>query len=136
MIGVVNEIENLGEDHYNSYEKIGEGTFGIIHKGIDKLTGDLVALKRMKIKKMEEGLPKDLIREIQTLNLMDSIYVMRVENYFVKNGMIILVYKYMPTDLRAINSNLRYPLVESQIKSYMLMLFRGLKVVHKNRACP
>lgn len=34
---------------YTKLEKIGEGTYGVVYKAIDKETGDLVALKKIRL---------------------------------------------------------------------------------------
>jgi cell cycle related kinase len=52
----------------NAYEllgKIGEGTFGEVFKARHIQSGRIVALKSIRIRKLEEGIPFNLLREIQ-----------------------------------------------------------------------
>jgi serine/threonine protein kinase len=35
------------QEKYHSLQKIGEGTYGIVYKAIDRTTGETVALKTM-----------------------------------------------------------------------------------------
>jgi cyclin-dependent kinase 2 len=36
-------------DNYQKIEKIGEGTYGVVYKARDKITGNLVALKKIRL---------------------------------------------------------------------------------------
>lgn len=52
---------------YKISSKIGEGTYGTVFKGEDILTGDPVALKKMRMYNEKEGFPIAVIREIKIL---------------------------------------------------------------------
>ncbi len=54
----------------NAYErlnKIEEGSYGIVYRGREKQTGDIVAVKELKMGKQLDGFPITAMREIQTL---------------------------------------------------------------------
>jgi serine/threonine protein kinase len=57
-----NKMEN-----YEKLEKIGEGTYGIVYKGRDKNSGQIVALKKIRLETEDEGVPSTAIREISLL---------------------------------------------------------------------
>jgi hypothetical protein len=38
-----------------------------VFKAVDQSTGEFVALKRVKIRKTEEGVPKEFVREMEAL---------------------------------------------------------------------
>jgi cyclin-dependent kinase 1 len=48
-------------------EKLGEGTYGVVYKGKHKVTGELVALKKIRLEKEDDGVPSTAIREISLL---------------------------------------------------------------------
>lgn len=43
-------------------EKIGEGTYGVVYKGKNKVTGQLVAMKKIRLESEDEGIPSTAIR--------------------------------------------------------------------------
>ncbi|KAJ2138301.1 serine/threonine protein kinase, CMGC, CDC2/CDK sub, partial [Coemansia sp. RSA 788] len=52
---------------YELTTKLGEGTFGEVHKAMHKESGAVVALKRVLMHNEKEGLPITAIREIKLL---------------------------------------------------------------------
>lgn len=55
------------ENQYRVLHKLGGGTHAEVFKAIDQSTGEAVALKRVRIKKMEDGAPKEFVREVESL---------------------------------------------------------------------
>lgn len=47
--------------------RIEEGTYGVVYRAKEKRTGEIVALKRLKMEKEKEGFPITSLREINTL---------------------------------------------------------------------
>ena len=58
---------------YKKMEKIGEGTYGEVFKAMCKTTGDMVALKRIKVSEDDEGIPPTALREISLLLDLNDI---------------------------------------------------------------
>lgn len=52
---------------YQKIEKIGEGTYGVVYKARDRNSGQVVALKKIRLESEEEGVPSTAIREISVL---------------------------------------------------------------------
>lgn len=81
-------------ERYEKLEKVGEGTYGKVYKAQDKMTGQLVALKKTRLEMDEEGIPPTALREISILQLLSkSIYVVRyfMGLFFFSWGKQILV---------------------------------------------
>lgn len=54
-------------ENYITKEKLGEGTYGVVHKAVHKKTGETVALKKIRLEKEDDGVPSTAIREISLL---------------------------------------------------------------------
>lgn len=52
---------NAMED-FEKIEKIGEGTYGVVYKGRNRLTGQIVAMKKIRLESDDEGVPSTAIR--------------------------------------------------------------------------
>ena len=50
--------------------RIGEGAHGIVMKGRHKKPGSIVALKKVLIKRLEDGIPETALREIKALQVL------------------------------------------------------------------
>jgi serine/threonine protein kinase len=65
-----NDIGNPPEECDRRFErqsKLGEGTYGTVYKAKDRNTGEIVALKKIKLEHADEGIPSTAIREISLL---------------------------------------------------------------------
>jgi serine/threonine protein kinase len=54
-------------DRYEKMDLIGEGTYGVVYKARDVETGEIFALKKIRLESEEEGIPSTAIREIALL---------------------------------------------------------------------
>ena len=54
-------------DKYQKIEKLGEGTYGVVYKAQNLETGEIVAIKKIRLEKEDDGVPSTAIREISLL---------------------------------------------------------------------
>ena len=59
------EVSHL--ERYDRQDKLGEGTYGVVYKCKDLQTGEIVALKKIRLEKEDDGVPSTAIREISLL---------------------------------------------------------------------
>lgn len=64
-------------DKYQKLDKIGEGTYGVVYKARDTTTGELVALKKIRLEAEDEGIPSTAIREISLLKELKHPNIVR-----------------------------------------------------------
>ncbi|KAJ4773702.1 Cyclin-dependent kinase 2 [Rhynchospora pubera] len=129
-------------EKYEKLEKVGEGTYGKVYKAQDKVTGQLVALKKTRLEMDEEGIPPTALREISILQLLSkSIYIVRLlcVEHVQKNGkpVLYLVFEFLDTDLKKfIDSHRRgpspRPIPPNVIKSFLYQLCKGVAHCHSH----
>ena len=64
-------------DNYEKLEKVGEGTYGVVYKARDVQTGQIVALKKIRLETEDEGVPSTAIREISLLKELKHPNIVR-----------------------------------------------------------
>ena len=122
----VNEFERLN--------KIDEGTFGVVYRVGEKKTGEIVALKKVKMEKERVGFPLTSLREINILLSFHHPSVVDVKEVVVGSSpdSIFVVMEYMEHDLRGLIESMRQPFSQSEVKCLMLQLLEGIKHLHDN----
>jgi len=114
--------------------KVGEGAFGEVYKAIHIETGRVVALKKIRIRGMDQGFPKNLLREMQALEKLQHPNVIELYECFPHGPAIVLACEYMQSDLLQLLKCLSAKgesLPEPVIKSFMIMILKGVAAVHE-----
>lgn len=70
-------------DLYEKLNRIEEGAYGIVYRARDRRTGEIVALKKLKLDKEKNGFPVTSLREIQTLLLSKHPNIVNVKEIVV-----------------------------------------------------
>ncbi|GBM37619.1 Cyclin-dependent kinase 20 [Araneus ventricosus] len=117
-------------DQYSVIGRIGEGAHGIVLKAKHKLTDAIVALKKIPLKNLDEGIPCVTLREIKALQQMNNENIVKFNDVFSYGAGVVLVFEYMPTDLSILLRDTENPLTDSQIKAYLIMLLKGVSYCH------
>ncbi|CAE6499987.1 unnamed protein product [Rhizoctonia solani] len=76
---------------YAILEKLGEGTFGEVHKATHTVTRKVVALKRILMHNEKEGLPVTALREIKILKMLSHPSVVTVCDMVVEASANLLI---------------------------------------------
>ncbi|XP_065014549.1 cell division control protein 2 homolog isoform X3 [Musa acuminata AAA Group] len=87
-------------DQYEKVEKIGEGTYGVVYKARDRLTNEMIALKKIRLEQEDEGVPSTAIREISLLKEMQHCNIVRLHDVVHSEKRIYLVFEYLDLDLK------------------------------------
>jgi serine/threonine protein kinase len=115
---------------YAIMRKLGEGTFGEVFCAQHQDTGELVALKKIRIRAPENGIPKSIFREIKSMQLIDHENVLRCLDVYASGAHLVLVLDLMHSDLYQLLRNCASPLPEAVIKSIAQMMLCGLAGAH------
>lgn len=121
-------------DEFERLNKIDEGTYGVVYRAQDKKTGEIVALKKVKMEKEREGFPLTSLREINILLSFHHPSIVDVKEVVVGSNLdsIFMVMEYMEHDLKALMETMKQPFSPSEVKCLMLQLFEGVKYLHDN----
>jgi len=121
-------------DEFERLNKIDEGTYGVVYRARDKKTGEIVALKKVKMEKEREGFPLTSLREINILLSFHHPSIVDVKEVVVGSNLdsIFMVMEYMEHDLKGLMESMRQPFSQSEVKCLMLQLLEGTKYLHDN----
>jgi len=121
---------------YVKVEKIGEGTYGVVYKGKNKITDQLVALKKIRLENDEEGVPSTAIREISLLRELQHPNIVALMDVLMQENKLYLVFEYLSMDLKKYMETIKphNKLIDSQlVKSYLHQITQGILYCHQRR---
>ncbi|OMO96199.1 hypothetical protein CCACVL1_05046 [Corchorus capsularis] len=119
---------------FQKMDKIGQGTYSSVYKAHDRITGKIVALKKVRFDNHDPESVKFMAREIILLRRLDHPNVIKLEGLITSSSAscLYLIFEYMEHDLVGLASlpGVKFP--EPQIKCYMQQLLSGLDHCHSN----
>jgi len=121
-------------DRFQKLNKIGEGTYGVVYKAKDKLTGDILALKKIRLEAEDEGIPSTAIREIALLKQLQHPNIVRLYDVVHTEKRLTLVFEFLDQDLKKyLDTHADKGIQAFTIKSFLFQLLSGINYCHKNR---
>ncbi|KAG5518618.1 hypothetical protein PMAC_002586 [Pneumocystis sp. 'macacae'] len=120
--------------NYQQLEKLGEGTYATVHKGRNRTTGEIVALKEIFVD-ADEGTPSTAIREISLMKELKHENIVGLWDVIHTENKLMLVFEYMDKDLKKyMDSHGNGGALDPSItKSFMYQLLKGIAFCHDNR---
>jgi len=118
---------------YQKLEKVGEGTYGVVYKAKNRETGDIVALKKIRLEREDEGVPSTAIREISLLKELQHPNIVRLHDVIHSENRLYLVFEYLDQDLKKHMDSVPGGMSPKLIKSYMFQMIAGLNFCHARR---
>lgn len=122
-----------GMDRYYKLEKIGEGTYGVVYKARDQMTGEIIALKKIRLEAEDEGVPSTAIREISLLKELAHPNIVSLHNVVHQDNKLYLVFEFLDRDLKKYMELCGKNLHRMLVKSYLQQLVKGIAHCHAHR---
>ncbi|PWN90064.1 Pkinase-domain-containing protein [Acaromyces ingoldii] len=119
---------------YERLNHIEEGSYGVVFRARDKETGEIVALKKLKMDKETNGFPITSLREIRTLMEAAHENVVRVREIVVGDTLtqIFIVMDFIEHDLKTLLHTQTTPFLASEVKTLMRQLLSAISLLHRN----
>ena len=120
---------------YERVAKIGQGTYSSVYKGVDRGTGEPVALKKVQFDPCDRSSMDFMSREVRILAKLRHPNVVKLLAVAAsrKPDSLYLVFEYLPHDLQGlVTSRSVGSLSEAQAKRYLQQLLHGLEYCHSH----
>jgi len=118
---------------YQKIDKLGEGTYGIVYKAKNRETGQIVALKRIRLDSEEEGVPCTAIREISLLKELSHPNVVSLYDVIHTEKKLTLVFEFLDQDLKKYIDDNGGRVEPAVVKSFLYQLINGVGYCHLHR---
>ena len=113
-----NQLQRAQTERYERLEKLGEGTYGIVYKARDTSTGEIVALKKIRLENEEEGMPSTAMREISILKELNHVNIVSLKDviYVPADKRLYIIFEYLEMDLKKYLNQNKHSLTPMIIK--------------------
>ncbi|XP_039046892.1 cyclin-dependent kinase F-4-like isoform X2 [Hibiscus syriacus] len=117
-------------ERYKIIKEVGDGTFGSVWQAINKLSGEVVAIKKMKKKyyTWEECVN---LREVKSLRRMSHPNIVKLKEVIRENNILYFVFEYMEFNLYQLMKDREKLFSEVEIRNWCFQVFQGLAYVHQ-----
>ncbi|KAI8603168.1 kinase-like domain-containing protein [Dissophora ornata] len=116
-------------DQFVVLEELGNGSFGLVFKARHKVSGDVVAIKKMKKKFTSQSRSLQEVKALEVLRSGPNI--VRLHHFFLEKKELHMVFELMEGNLyQLIKDQNGLKLEESRIKSMVFQVLRGLQHMH------
>ncbi|OKL62444.1 Serine/threonine-protein kinase ppk23 [Talaromyces atroroseus] len=121
-------------DNYERLNHIEEGSYGLVSRAKDLATGEIVALKKLKIDNAPDGFPVTGLREIQTLQRARHQNIVYLREIVMGNSMndVYLVMDFLEHDLKTLLDDMQEPFLPSEIKTLLQQILSATEFLHSH----
>ncbi|GMJ04030.1 hypothetical protein like AT4G19110 [Hibiscus trionum] len=116
-------------ERYKIIEEVGDGTFGSVCRAINKLSGEVVAIKKMKKKyyTWEECVN---LREVKSLRRMNHPNIVKLKEVMRENNVLYFVFQFMEFNLYQLMKDREKIFSEVEIRNWCFQVFQCLAYMH------
>lgn len=119
--------------NFERLNHIEEGSYGFVSRARDITTGEVVALKKLKMDGSEQnGFPVTGLREIQCLMAAKHRHIVDLREIVVGDQLndVFLVMDFLEHDLKTLQEEMQEPFLPSEIKTLLLQLSSAVEYLH------
>ncbi|XP_054732710.1 cyclin-dependent kinase 1 [Anastrepha obliqua] len=122
-------------EDFQKIEKIGEGTYGVVYKGRNRVTGQIVAMKKIRLESDDEGIPSTAIREISLLRELKHPNIVCLEDVLMEENRLYLIFEFLSMDLKKYMDTLPpgKPMETELVRSYLYQITSAILFCHRRR---
>ncbi|KAF2422752.1 serine/threonine protein kinase, CMGC family, CDC2/CDK subfamily [Tothia fuscella] len=119
-------------DNFERLNHIEEGSYGWVSRARESATGEIVALKKLKMDNLNDGFPVTALREIQTLKESRHKHIVDLREVVMGDTLtdVFLVMDFLEHDLKTLQEDMTEPFLQSEIKTLMLQLTSAVEYLH------
>ncbi|GKV10581.1 hypothetical protein SLEP1_g21923 [Rubroshorea leprosula] len=117
-------------ERYKLIKEVGDGTFGSVWRGINKLSGEVVAIKRMK-KKYYSWEDCVNLREVKSLRKMNHPNIVKLKEVIREHDILYFVFEYMECNLYQLMKDREKLFSESVVRNWCFQIFQALSYMHQ-----
>ncbi|KAF5377502.1 hypothetical protein D9615_005265 [Tricholomella constricta] len=119
---------------YERLNQIEEGSYGVVYRARDKQSGDIVALKKLKLDEEKNGFPITALREVYALMSCRHENVVGIREVVVGDTLtqVFVVMDFIEHDLKSLLTVMPSPFLQSETKTLMLQLLSAVGHCHSN----
>lgn len=118
-------------ERYTLIKEVGDGTFGSVWRAINKKTGEVVAIKKMKKKYFSWDECVNL-REVKSLRKMSHPNIVKLKEVIRENDILYFVFEYMECNLYQLMKDRQKLFSEAEIRNWCFQVFQGLAYMHQS----
>lgn len=117
-------------ERYTLIKEVGDGTFGSVWRAINKKTGEVVAIKKMKKKYFSWDECVNL-REVKSLRKMNHPNIVKLKEVIRENDILYFVFEYMECNLYQLMKDRQKLFSEAEVRNWCFQVFQGLSYMHQ-----
>jgi len=118
-------------ERYKILKLVGDGGYGSVYKALNKTTGEIVAIKRMK-KKFTSWEECMSLREIKSLRKLSHSNIIKLKEVIRVNDELNFIFEFLEQNIYQIMRNNPSILTNKMIKSIIKQSLQGLAYMHRS----
>ena len=118
-------------NRYKTIKPLGDGTYGSVTKAVNRTTGEIVAIKRMKKKfySWEECMQ---LREVQSLRKMAHPNIVKLKEVIRENDTLYFVFEFLDMNLYQLCKDREKLFPEAKVRNMAYQMIQATYYMHKH----